>query len=209
MLEQLVHFLEQLQQTIRGMRELGLFAFAGIFVAAQMMMIPVAPLGLAFGFFFGFVYGWLGLFLGCTIGATVNFLISRHVARDAVTRWLGSNAKFRMINSAIGRGGWRIVALLRFVPIPFGIANYCYGLTPVRFWPYLGATCLSIIPANSLFVWMGATFQGSLSSLMGKGRPHHPLESVFLVVGIVAAFVALRYIAKFATAAVETEPESP
>ncbi len=102
-----------------------------------------------------------------------------------------------------------IVALLRFVPIPFGIANYCYGLTPVRFWPYLGATCLAIIPANSLFVWMGSTFHGSLSSLVGKGRPHHPLEYVFLAVGIIAAVVALRYVAKVARTAVAAEPDSP
>jgi len=86
--------------------------------------------------------------------------------------------------------------------MPFGIANYCYGLTPVRFWPYLGATLLAIIPGNGLLVWLGSTFRGTLADLVGKGRPHHPLEYVFLVVGIVAAFLALRYVAKIARAAV-------
>jgi uncharacterized membrane protein YdjX (TVP38/TMEM64 family) len=209
MLEQLVQFLERLQQSIHDMNGLGLLAFAGIFVAAQLVMVPVAPLGMAFGLFFGFVQGSLGLMLGCAVGASINFLISRHLARAAVTRWLGANEKFRMIDSAVAREGWKIVALLRFVPIPFGLANYCYGLTPVRFWPYLAATCVAIIPANSLFVWMGSTFHGSLSSLVGKGRPHHPLEYVFLGVGIVAAVIALRYVAKVARAAVAVEPESP
>ena len=210
MLEQLVQFLERLQQSILDMHGLGIFAFAGIFVLAQMLMVPVAPLGMAFGLFFGFTQGWLGLMLGCAIGASINFLISRHLARATVTRWLGSNEKFRMIDSAVAREGWKIVALLRFVPIPFGLANYCYGLTPVRFWPYLAATCVAIIPPNCLFVWMGSTFHGSLSSLVGKGRPHHPLEYVFLGAGIVAAIIALRYVAKVAKAAVAAiEPESP
>ena len=191
MLEHLVQFLERLQQSIQEMHGLGIFAFAGVFVLAQMLMVPVAPLGLAFGLFFGFTHGWLGLMLGCAIGASVNFLISRHLARKAVTRWLGSNEKFRLIDSAVAREGWKIVALLRFVPVPFGLANYCYGLTPVRFWPYLAATCVAIIPPNSLFVWMGSTFHGSLSSLVGKGRPHHPLEYVFLGVGVLAAIIAL------------------
>ena len=133
MLEHLVQFLERLQQSIQEMHGLGIFAFAGVFVLAQMLMVPVAPLGLAFGLFFGFTHGWLGLMLGCAIGASVNFLISRHLARKAVTRWLGSNEKFRLIDSAVAREGWKIVALLRFVPVPFGLANYCYGLTPVRF----------------------------------------------------------------------------
>jgi uncharacterized membrane protein YdjX (TVP38/TMEM64 family) len=209
MLEQLVQFLERLQQSIQDMHGLGILAFAGIFVVAQMILIPVAPIGLAFGLFFGFTYGSLGLMLGCAVGASINFLISRHLARAAVTRWLGANEKFRMIDSAVAREGWKIVALLRFVPIPFGVANYCYGLTPVRFWPYLAATCAAIIPANSLFVWMGSTFHGSLSSLVGKGRPHHPLEYVFLGVGLLAALLVLRYVAKVARNAVAVEPDSP
>ena len=210
MLEYLVQFLERLQQSIHGMGALGIFAFAGIFVIAQMLIVPVAPLGLAFGLFFGFTQGWLGLMLGCAVGASINFLISRHLARKAVTRWLGSNEKFRMIDSAVAREGWKIVALLRFVPVPFGLANYCYGLTPVGFWPYLAATCVAIIPANSLFVWMGSTFNGNLASLVGKGRPHHPLEYVFLGVGVLAALIALRYVAKIAKAAVASpEADSP
>ncbi len=210
MLEQFVHFLERLQQSIQGWGGFGIFAFAGIFVLAQMLMVPVAPLGLAFGLFFGFAHGWLGLMLGCAIGASINFLISRHLARAAVQRWLGSHPKFRLIDNAVAREGWRIVALLRFVPIPFGLANYCYGLTPVGFWPYLAATCVAIIPPNSLFVWMGSTFHGSLSSLVGKGRPHHPLEYVILGVGVLAAIIALRHVAKIASKAVaSSEAESP
>ena len=201
MVPYLVHFLENLRQTLLGLHGLGILAFAGIFVAAQLMMVPVAPLGLAAGFFFGFGQGWLGLMLGCAIGASVNFLISRHFARARVARWLNGHEQFRMIDSAIGREGWKIVALLRFVPIPFGLANYCYGLTPVAFWPYLAATCVAIIPANSLFVWIGTTGQ-DLASLLGKGRPIHPLEYALLGVGIVAALIALRHLSKVARSAV-------
>ena len=202
MLQQLVHFLESLQQTLQGMGWLGVLAYAGIFVAAQLFMIPVAPMGMAAGFFFGFGPGWLGLMLGCAVGASVNFLISRYFARGFVARRLGSNEKFRLIDNAIAREGWRIVLLMRFVPIPFGLANYCYGISPVPFVPYILATILAIIPPNSLFVWMGATFQGELSTLLGKGRPHAPLEYVFLGLGIVAAILALRFAAKVARAAV-------
>ena len=201
MVQFLIPFLEHTRQTLLDLHGLGILAFAGIFVAAQFFMIPVAPLGLAAGFFFGFRMGWLGLMLGCAIGASVNFLISRHLARDRVARWLNHHEQFRLIDSAIGREGWKIVALLRFVPIPFGLANYCYGLTPVRFWPYLAATCVAIIPPNSLFVWIGSTGQ-DLASLLGKGRPIHRLEYGLLGVGIVAAIIALRHLSKVARSAV-------
>src|SRR5712671_5780819 len=100
MLDHLVQILEHLQQSIHDWGSLGIFAFAGIFVLAQMIMVPVAPLAMAFGLFFGFVQGSLGLMLGCAIGASINFLISRHLARKAVSRWLGAHEKFRMIDRA-------------------------------------------------------------------------------------------------------------
>ncbi len=215
MLEYLVQFLERLQQTIQAMGALGIFAFAGIFVLAQMFMVPCAPLGMAAGVFFGFgkfgfFKGSLSLMLGCAVGATVNFLISRHLVRERVARWLSQHEKFRLIDRAVGREGWKIVLLLRFVPIPFGLANYCYGLTPIRFWPYLAATCVAVILPNSLFVWIGMSLQGGLAALHGKGRPVHPMEYALLGIGIIAAVLALRYVAKVAKAAVAaSEAESP
>jgi len=206
-MQHLVHFLESLQQTVNALGVWGVLLFAGIFVVAQMVMVPVAPLGMAAGLFFGFGMGSLGLYLGCAIGASVNFLIARHFARERVSRWLGQHEKFRLIDEAIGREGWRIVILLRFVPVPFGVANYCYGLTPVAFWPYLFATCVAIIAPNSLFVWMGTTL-GSLSAIADKGRPHHPMEYVLIGVGIVAAILALRHLAKVARTAVTRTAET-
>ena len=197
MLQQLVTLLESTQHSILALGWVGLFAFAGMFVIAQLFMVPVAPMGIAAGLFFGFALGWSGLMLGCAVGATINFLISRHFARGFVTRKLGGNAKFRVIEKAIERGGWKIIVLLRFVPIPFGLANYCYGLTPIPFWPYLGATCIAVAAPNALFTWMGTTFS-AVSDLVSKGRPRSPLEYVLPIVGIIAAILALRYVAKVA-----------
>ncbi len=210
MLEYLVQFLERLQHSINGMGAPGIFAFAGIFVVAQMFMVPCAPLGMAAGVFFGFGKGSLSLMLGCAAGASVNFLISRHLVRERVARWLNKHEKFRLIDRAVGREGWKIVLLLRFVPIPFGLANYCYGLTPVRFWPYLAATCVAVILPNSLFVWIGMSLQGGLAALHGTGRHVHPMEYALMGIGIIAAVLALRYVAKVAKAAVASaEAESP
>ena len=207
MLQQFIHWLESLQTSLKDPGLIEIIAFAGIFAATQMTaVIPGSPIGMAAGLFFGFGKGWVAVTLGCALSATINFLISRHLARDFVARRLETHPKFRLIDSAIARGGWKIIALLRFVPIPFGIANYAYGITPVRFWPYFGATMLATIPANMLFVSMGATFKGSVATLFSKDRPHSPLEIALPLVGVVAAFVAFRYVSKLASAAVNAEP---
>jgi len=202
MINQIIQWLEASQTYIQSLGWLGVFAFAGVFVVVQMCMIPGSPLAIAAGYFFGFTHGFVGLMIGTTLGATVNFLISRYLARELVMRKFGKNEKFRLIDEAIGRKGWKIIALLRFVPIPFGLANYSFGLTSVKFLPYFIATFFTVIPANAFFVWTGASSKESLDVLLGKGRPRHYLEYVFLGVGIIAAFLALRYVAKIAQEAI-------
>src|SRR4051812_14811246 len=116
MLDYLIRFLTDVQHTLNGLGGWALLAFAGLFLVMQFFMIPVSPMGMAAGFFFGFGRGWLALMLGCAVGATANFFIARSLAREWVQRKFGKSDKFQMIDRAISRGGWKIVALLRFVP---------------------------------------------------------------------------------------------
>ena len=181
---------------------LGVLLFAGAIVLVQMCIAPMSPVALAAGFGFGFGRGWVAITLGTALGAAVNFLISRYVARGPVARRLEKNEKFRLIDAAIGREGWKIVFLLRFVPMPFGLANYAYGLTAIPFWSYLFASIVAIIPANTFLVYLGHTAHAGLAVASGAQRPRHPGEYVLLGVGVVAAFFALRHLSKVARAAV-------
>lgn len=181
---------------------LGVLMFAGVVVIAQMFIAPMSPVAIGAGFGFGFGRGWIAITLGTAVGAAVNFLISRYVARGPVARRLEKNEKFRLIDAAIGREGWKIVFLLRFVPMPFGLANYAYGLTAIPFWSYLLASVVAIVPANTFLVYLGHTAHAGLAVASGAEHPRHPGEYVLLGVGVIAAFFALRHISKVARAAV-------
>ena len=109
---------------------------------------------------------------------------------------------FRSIDGAVGREGWKIIALLRLCPIPFGLANYAYGLTAIGFWPYFLATFFAIIPANCFFVWLGTSAHHGLAAATGAEHARHPGEYAFLAVGLIAFFLVLRHITKLAKAAV-------
>jgi uncharacterized membrane protein YdjX (TVP38/TMEM64 family) len=180
---------------------LGWLAYVFGMVVLQMFFVPLSPVGIGAGAIFGFRAGVLAMTIGTNLGAAVNFLIARYVARKVVMRYLAHHEKFRVIDAAVGREGGKIVALLRFCPLPFGLANYAYGLTAVRFWPYMLATFLAIIPANCFFVWLGATAQEGLAAAAGTARPRHPGEYVLLAIGLLAAFGALVYITRVAKAA--------
>lgn len=197
LLTQLTAWQDSLQQLGWG----GLLAYVAALVALQMVLIPLSVFGVAAGAIFGFWKGLIAITLGTNAGAAVNFLLSRYIARGAVTRYLAHHEKFRLIDNAVGREGGKIVALLRLCPLPFGFANYCYGLTAVRFWPYLIATFIAIIPANCFFVWVGASAQEGLAAFQGTGRQRHPGEYVFIGIGLIAAFLALGYVTRLAKAA--------
>jgi uncharacterized membrane protein YdjX (TVP38/TMEM64 family) len=205
----LTEWLTSSQDYFRNLGWTGIVIWAVVIVVAQLFVIPLSPVAIAGGFMFGLGRGLLAIEVGTAIGAALNFLIARYAARDALARRLEQNEKFRLIDAAIGREGWKIIAMLRFCPIPFGFANYAYGLTAIRFWPYFLATIVAIIPGNLLFVWMGATAQAGLEVLLGANRPRHPMEYVLLVLGLCAGFVAMTYIARIARAAVaKVEPEA-
>ena len=180
----------------------GVFAYSVGIVLLQMIGIPLSPAAIGAGGVFGFWQGFVAITLGTNTGAAVNFLIARYLARRTVHRWLGHHEKFRLIDTAVGREGWKIIALLRFCPLPFGFANYAYGLTAIAFWPYMLATFFAIIPANCFFVWLGVSAHQGLAAAAGAQHAKHPGEYVFLAVGLVAAFLALRHITKLAKAAV-------
>jgi uncharacterized membrane protein YdjX (TVP38/TMEM64 family) len=198
----LTNWLTSSQDYFRNMGWGGVALWVGLIVVVQLFLGPLSPVAITGGFIFGMWRGLIAITLGTAAGAALNFILARHVARRAVARRLKGSEKFRLIDVAIGREGWKIIALLRFCPIPFGFANFAYGLTAIRFWPYFLATIVAIIPGNVCFVWLGATAHAGLEVALGAERPRHTLEYVFLVVGLCAAATAMFYITRVARAAV-------
>ena len=90
---------------------------------------------------FGVVRGSIYVSIAATLGATAAFLVGRYLARDWVSARLEGNAKFKAIDEAVGKEGWKIVILTRLSPVfPFNLLNYAYGLTRVTLRDYFFAS---------------------------------------------------------------------
>ena len=170
----------------------GAFIYGVVFGIAAILMVPCLPLTLLAGFAFGFSKGLLAVMLGIAIGAAVGFLVARYLARETVARKVGENPRFSAIDGAIAKEGWKIVGLLRTLPVPFGVTNYLYGLTAIGFWHYMAATMVGMLPANILFVYLGAFGKRSIDG------PRHPLEyamGALMIAALVGVIVILRRVA--------------
>jgi uncharacterized membrane protein YdjX (TVP38/TMEM64 family) len=161
----------------------GFLVFAALYVVAAMLLFPAAVLTLAAGALFG---PWLGVLLvsfASTTTAALAFLVARHLARPLVERIAKKRPVFAAVDRAISEGGWKVVGMMRLSPIvPFGPSNYLFGLTSVRFWPYVLASWVGMLPGTFLYVWLGHA--GGMA--FGRSRERSPAEWWLLGAGIVA-----------------------
>lgn len=184
-------------------------AFGVLYVVAALLLVPGGAITLAAGFLFGVVRGTIIVSIASTTAAALAFLLARTVARQWVEERARRDRRFAAVDRAIGKHGWKFVALLRLSPVvPFSLSNYLYGLTAVRFWPYVAASWAAMLPATVLYVSLGAAGQAGLSASSG-GRARTSAEYAYLGAGIAATLavtVVLTRIARRSLAETGAEP---
>jgi uncharacterized membrane protein YdjX (TVP38/TMEM64 family) len=146
-------YFKDLQPWIAASGFWGAAAFFLLYIGAVILAVPATPLGLLAGALFGSLQGVIFISVASTIGAALTFLIARYFARDAVSRWLASNDRYRRIDDLTKKHGMIMVAIARLIPFfPFNIINYAFGLTAVKFRTYLFWSWLCMLPGTILFV---------------------------------------------------------
>lgn len=182
------------------------FAFIGAYFVVTVLMLPASLLSLAAGALFGLATGTLVVAAGATLGMAATFLIGRYLARPAVERRFARNPRFAAIDRAVGKGGWKIVALLRLSPaVPFNLQNYLYGLTAIRFWPCILASAVSILPGTFMYVYLGYASRASLGAIGGSGAGRSPGQWALLIVGLAATIAVTIYVTKLARNAIQEQ----
>lgn len=176
--------LARLRAWILGLGAWGPIVFVLLYAAAVTLAVPASLLTVAAGAMFGSVVGVVAVSIAATLGAAGAFALARWAARDAVTRWLGGNAKFQRLEALTERHGAILVALTRLVPLfPFTLLNYGFGLTRVRFATYLFWSWLCMLPGTVVYVVGG----DALGRGLAERRIPWPLVGVLgvAVVGLV------------------------
>jgi uncharacterized membrane protein YdjX (TVP38/TMEM64 family) len=157
------------------------------------MFLPGSILTIGAGVIFGVVRGSIYVSIAATLGATAAFLVGRYFARDWIARKLDGNAKFKAIDEAVGKEGWKIVILTRLSPVfPFNLLNYAYGLTRVTLRDYFFASWAGMIPGTILYVYIGA-LSGDLAGAPGSGSANTPIGWVVRAVGLLATAAVVIY----------------
>src|SRR5262245_19072728 len=91
--------------------------FAPVYIRATVLLLPGSVLTLGAGAVFGVARGAVIASISATLAATAAFLVGRYLARDWVARKIEGNPKFKAIDLAVAREGWKIVGLTRLSPV--------------------------------------------------------------------------------------------
>ncbi|MBH8562642.1 TVP38/TMEM64 family protein [Nostoc sp. CENA67] len=198
---QLQEFLHKSVIWVESLGTLGPIAYMVIYNLATLLFIPGSVLTLKGGCLFGVFWGSVYVLIAAMLGATLAFLIGRYLSRDWVSRQIDKHPKFKAINVAVAKEGWKIVLLTRLSPIfPFNLLNYAFGVTQVSLKDYILGS-LGIIPGTVMYVYIGS-LAGNLAMI---NTPNQPSSSqaqiwqwVMRVVGLIATVAVTVYMTKVA-----------
>lgn len=183
---------------ISGLGAWGPLAFIVTYVLACVLFIPGSVLTLGAGLLFGVVKGAVYVSIAATLGATAAFLVGRYAARGWVSKRTHGNAKFKAIDDAVAKEGWKIVGLTRLSPVfPFNLLNYAFGLTKVKLRDYFLASWIGMMPGTVMYVYIGS-LAGSLATLGTGGRSRTPGEWALYGVGLIATVAVSIYVTRVA-----------
>jgi uncharacterized membrane protein YdjX (TVP38/TMEM64 family) len=191
-------YLRAVLDWVRDRGILGVVVYGALYVAATVFFVPGSILTLGAGFIYGVGYGTVYVSISSTIGATAAFLVGRYLARGWVAGKVEGNQRFKQIDDAVGREGWKIVGLTRLSPVfPFNMLNYAYGLTKVRLRDYVLASWIGMIPGTIMYVYIGSV-AGNLATLGAEERLRTPAEWILYGVGLVATVIVTVFVTRLA-----------
>src|SRR5215510_14999347 len=175
---------------IQSLGTFGPVVVALAYVLCTVLLIPASIITLGAGTLFGLKTGFIVVVVGANLGALCSFLLARTFLREKVARWARENAKFRFLDEAIGRQGFKMVLLTRLSPIfPFILLNYFLGLTAVRTGAYVTANLLGMLPATFLFVYIGAAARDAITGQIETSASVY--QQILKYVGLLATLAVV------------------
>ena len=194
--------MDTLRDRIAGLGIWAPVAYAALYGLAVTLFIPGSALSLAAGALFGLWRGTAVVWMGANIAIVLSFLIARYAARRKVEAMARTRPRFAAVDRAIGEQGWKIVALMRLSPVfPFGLSNYLFGITAIRFLPCALASAAFILPGTFLYVYLGFA-GGEAAAAVDGASGAGTLRLVWQLAGLLATLVVTVGIARIAAKAI-------
>jgi uncharacterized membrane protein YdjX (TVP38/TMEM64 family) len=195
----IARWVEGLVEWTRHAGVVGVAAFALVFVAFALAMLPTIELYIAAGLVYGTVWGTVWSSAVTLVSAMLAYVIARTSVRSWIESRLRQHEKLARLDRELGAHSFWIAVLVRLAPIlPFGPTNYALAASQTTTARYAASTLAGTLPTSFMYAYAG-------SLLHGASELHHtrPGQAVLWWLGVamtIAAGIAIGWIAKRALA---------
>lgn len=86
-------------------------------------------LNVAAGYLYGFILGSMVVVVSVLCGASTAFIVCRRYLRDFVRSRLESDSLKAIMRVVEGKRGFKVIALTRLTPVPFGLQNGLFSVS--------------------------------------------------------------------------------
>lgn len=149
---------DSIQGAEDAIRSWGAWGVAGsimLMVVHSFLPFPSEVIALANGMVYGPLWGAVITWVGAMLGASMTFGLVRAFGRPLVMRLLSPRSRRALEHWSLQQGGLALLAA-RLVPvIAFNLINYAAALTHIRWWTFLWATGLGMLPLTILLAVLG------------------------------------------------------
>ena len=161
----------------------GMIIFILLYIIFGIIALPASFHKYLAGVIYGFGPGILIAYIGSMLGAIAPFLLGKKWMNPYARKALGKHPSLSGLEQEIVEQGTNVVALTRIsLVIPYGVLNYAYGATEVKFRDYLIGNLGMIFP-SIMYAWWGS--QTIVTSNGIETTAKTPFDLVIVVLSII------------------------
>ncbi|ROT78006.1 hypothetical protein C7M84_003295, partial [Penaeus vannamei] len=133
--------------------------FLGLFTVVSFpFMWGYILVNLSAGYMFGTWRGLAVVVSTATVAVLLVHTLLRCCLREFLQRRVMTSKVLRALLSVLGGNqAFKVIAVTRLTPIPFGLQNAVFAVSRVSTWMYLFATVLGLLPTQILNCYLGTT----------------------------------------------------
>ena len=125
----------------------------------SIVCVPSSLMALCGGYIFETTAGgFFAAYPGILIGATLSFFAGRVLFKEWIENELRHWLVFASLSKVTQEHGLKVVFFGRLSPIPFGILNYAFSVSAIKFVTFISASSLGLLPIAALYAKAGAEF---------------------------------------------------
>lgn len=154
-------------------------ALIGLYALLCPLGVPASPMIMVGGAVFGFALGTFWNWVGGLTGALISFFLARFLGREFVERIGG--ARVRRFEKLLARQGWPMLIGMRFLPMPFALANSAAAVVGVGVVRFLLTTAIGLLPPMAVLTYAATALLSAAEG--GRAEILRNLGLVFLLFG--------------------------